>query len=208
MNSDLLSACIIIKDRKRVQMPSWNAAVRLLDGRKTRRVYWLFKLQRTDWPETNFGSDDGSRRSRMGICELTLGHCMCAFTCIDYPPNPWTSTFTRGFVYWHGKHAPCASADAGCRVRVCLSAAQRVAAPERGLSSWTRRDYRVRQGAGHPRRAVRVQPLQLPAVPEAWARGGRVAVRGGGGAAVRPGVGQHAGGACGVAPQPHGTGVL
>lgn len=89
-----------------------------------------------------------------------------------------------------------------------MSAAQRVATPERGLSSRTRRDYRVRQGAGHPRGAVRVQPLQLPAVPEARARGGRAAVRGGGGAAVRSGVGQHAGGACGVAPQPHGTGVL
>lgn len=92
-----------------------------------------------------------------------------------------------------------------------LPVAHRVAAAERGLPGGAGRDHRVRSGPGDPSGAAGFrsrQHAQLAALrlrlPE---RGGRTAVLSGGGAAVRPGLGQYAGGALRIQAQPDGTGV-
>ncbi len=137
MNSDLLSGCIINKDRKRVQMPSWNAAVR--------RVYWLFKLQRADWPETNFRSDDGSRRSRMGTDPGPLHVCFHLHRLSAEPVN-------EHFYAW-----VCLLAREACTLRFCwrwVSGSRlRVSCPKSG---------------GPRARAVELNSPRLSCTPRCW----------------------------------------
>lgn len=70
--------------------------VRLVDAGCSASIGWL-NSSASDWPETNFRGDDGSRRSRTwelllvnlqsslnrsGLCELTPGSCMGDFTAL------------------------------------------------------------------------------------------------------------------------------